>query len=248
MNLCSRLCGTMLFLCTAYSASAQHSDPIIAERPGFSSSPWTLAPGVLQVEGGYKYSQYGDGIDIDDHTLPLLLIRVGMLDRLELQINWAGISWVDANGRDFSGANDLSLGVKWQVSGRNAAVPLGIFAGLSLPVGTSELTSDEVDPALGLFWSFSGIADFFGTVALSDSDDESSLVNAAGVSFSLDQNRGAYVEYFGTFTERSRPAHVLNGGITLLRSNDLQLDVNVGLGLNDEAPDFFVGAGMAYRF
>ena len=42
-------------------------------------------------------------------------------------------------------------------------------------------------------------------------------------------------------------AHI-EGGLTFLVNNDLQLDVSAGASLNDAAPDFFVAAGVPGAF
>ncbi len=110
-----RHCG-LFFLFLTPTVHSQDRDPISTERPSFSSSPEALASGVWQFEFGYQYSQDRDGAEFDDHTLPLLLIRTGIGDRLELQINWAGYSWMDVNGRTVHGASDAGFGVKWQRS------------------------------------------------------------------------------------------------------------------------------------
>jgi len=228
------------------SVQAQEADPINTERPGFSSSPYTVAPGVFQIESGYQYLDNGSGSD--DHTFPLLLMRLGIADSIELQLNWPGYSRSDVGGSTASGANDASVGVKWNVSSSDATVPVALFAALSLPVGASEFTSDEIDPTLGAFWSYSGSLDWFGTVVTTRSNDRTSVTNAVGISFSIDQGTGVFVEYYGTFAEGSGPEHYLDGGITFLASNDLQLDLNAGVGLNGRAADLFFGFGLGYRF
>jgi hypothetical protein len=40
----------------------------------------------------------------------------------------------------------------------------------------------------------------------------------------------------------------LNGGFTWLITENLQLDWRAGFGLNEEADDFFTGAGFGIRF
>jgi len=230
------------------SAQAQEANPIITERPGFSSSPYTVAPGVFQIESGYQYLRDDSGSGMDDHSFPLLLMRLGIADSVELQLNLPGYSWTDVGGNSVSGANDASVAVKWNVSSPGATVPVALFAALSLPVGDSEFTSDEVDPSLGAFWSYSGGLDWFGTVVINHSNDKTSATNAVGISFSVNQNTGLFVEYYGTFTENAGPEHYLDGGITFLASNDLQIDLNAGVGLNGRASDLFIGFGLGYRF
>ena len=222
--------------------------PISAERPGFSSSPIALGPSLVQVESGYQYTRDAGDSDLDDHTLPLLLVRVGLIERLELQLSWAGVSWSEVGGRDVSGANDAGIGLKWQITDPAATVPLALFAGLSLPIGDDEFTSDEVDPTIGAFWTYSAGLDWFGTVVLSEADNDTSLSNAVGLSLPINADTSAYLEYFGNYSDGTGPEHYLNGGVAFLPRYDLQLDLHLGAGLNSRAFDLFVGMGLAHRF
>jgi len=239
----------MLLLCLSGSVVfSQEPDPISTERPSFSSSPIAIANGTWQFEFGYQYSMDDDGASVEDHILPLLLIRTGVTDRIELQINWPGYSWTDVNGSSGHGANDVGIGVKWEVSDPGAATPIGIFAGLTLPVGSSDISTDEAEPVLGFFWSHSGRISLFGTVLFTEVGNDSVINNAIGLDFQLPGTTGAYVEYLITAQEGSGPEHSLGGGISFLRSNDLQFDVNAGIGLNGQATDFYIGVGAARRF
>lgn len=235
----------MVAIVGAGPAVAQTTDPINTERPSFSSSPWALAPGLLQLEGGYQFAHEGDGADVDVHTLPLALLRYGIAEQFELQLSWAGVAWVDTDAGSESGATDLSVGVKWQFTEDDASVPMALFAGLSLPIGEDEFTSDSVDPTIGLFWSHEAV---FGTVLVGDSDGDLVFSNALGVNLSLGERTGGYLEYVGQFPEGSGGLHTLNGGVTYTPQANLQWDLNVGLGLNDRATDWVLGAGAAYRF
>lgn len=230
----------------ASSALADDGDVISAERPGFSSSPSALKPSVMQIEAGYEYARAGSSVDA--HALPIALFRYGLVENVEVQLGWAGYAWVDTNGRDFDGLRDASLGVKWQLNNENATVPIALFAGVSLPVGDDDFTSDEFDPIVGAFWSYDSTLSWFGTVLVSDRQGDTSLGNSVGISIPIDDNTGSYLEYFGIFVEGNGPEHYFNGGVTYLPRNNLQLDLHAGAGLNDRAADLFVGAGLAYRF
>ncbi|MDX1482510.1 MAG: transporter, partial [Woeseiaceae bacterium] len=86
------------------------------------------------------------------------------------------------------------------------------------------------------------------TVLLSEVDSNTILSNAVGVSFAVNERTGGYIEYFAEFPDRGDSRHTLNGGVTWLSRINLQYDVQAGVGLNDDAADFFLGAGVAYRF
>lgn len=234
-------------LVAAMPAGAQDPGPINAERPGFSSSPVTLAEGLWQIETGYQFTEL-NGAGAESHTLPLALLRYGLADGTELQFSWPGYTRIDTRGADVSGVTDASIGVKWQMSDADAVVPLALFFGASLPIGADRLSSDEVLPSLGVFWSYDPGIPLFGTAIVTSDDGDFSLGNGVGVSFPVSSQLGGYVEYFGLMAEGVGPEHYINGGITHLRRNNLQLDLHIGAGLNSRAADLFLGFGLAYRF
>ena len=242
------LCLTVLVVSCVGVAIADEVETINAERPGFSSSPIALAPSLFQIEGGYQYTRESSSPDIDDHTLPFAMFRFGLAERLELQLSWSGYSWTDVGGLDNDGVNDADVGVKWQLTDENSKIPVAVFVGTSLPVGDDEYTSDEFDPTFGVFWSFDASLSWFGTVLVSESDDDWSLSNAVGINLPINADTGSYLEYYSTFTDGSGPEHYLNGGFTYLPRHDMQLDVYAGAGLNSRATDLYVGMGIAYQF
>lgn len=229
-------------------ARAQEMDPITAERPGFSSSPIALGESLLQLEAGYQFSRFDATPDFDEHLLPLALVRYGFAENLEFQISWSGLSVTDQGGNSNSAVTDASIGVKWQLNDGSAKVPVAVFMGLSLPVGDDEVSANEVDPTLGLFWTHSAALDWFGTVLIKESNDETTFANAVGISLPLEGNRSAYVEYFGEYGSQAGPQNFLNGGISYLATRNVQLDVHGGFSLNDRGADMFLGAGVAVRF
>ncbi len=239
----------LLLAALTFSLPVAAQDSLSAERPSFSSSPIALGAGLWQIEGGYQYTRINS--NVESHTLPLMLLRYGAADRAEVQLSWGGYNQVDVGSASVDGISDMSLGVKWQLSDDDATTPIGLFAGVSLPVGDNNFSSNEVDPAVGLFWAHNGRASLFGTVLISESDNDTTIGNAIGINLPMAERCAtcsAYLEYFGLHPERGGPQHNLNGGVSWLRSNDLQFDVTVGVGLNDRAGDGYLGFGAAYRF
>ncbi len=237
------------------TSASKATSPISTSRPSFSSPATTLDSGQWQFEGGYQYTSNDDGgVDSDAHTLPLLLLRTGLTNRLELNLFWSGYADVDSGQNQIDGTSDLSLGLSYQLMPDSSQLAVSVFGALSLPVGSDAFSSDEVDPGLGVAWSYaldSGPG-LFGTVVAnsvsSDDERETQLGTAIGVGHALSDRIGSYVEYFSIHSDSSDSAHSVNGGFTYLVSNDLQLDVYAGGGLNHLADDFFVGSGVAWRF
>lgn len=247
------------------------SEPLITDRPDFTESTEAVPRGHLQLEAGYTFTYDREGSDrTREHTAPELLVRVGVVENLELRLGWDGYSWTDAlfetetrRGRrvgreDWSqGANDLSLGVKYKFFDQDGLVPhFGLIAGATVPSGSAGVSSGDVDPEVVLLWAYDitdsfAVAGNVGFFAPSDEGDRFFQTTASiSAAFALGDRVGAYVEYFGLYpnTEDSDTAHSANCGLTYLISNDFQIDWRIGAGLNEEADDFFTGIGFAWRF
>jgi hypothetical protein len=226
---------------------------IDSDRPGFSTSPQTVPAGRLQVEAGYQFTSDRSAAT---HTTPLLLLRAGLTRNLELRFGWDGLSWMENNGGFKPEANDMDLGVKAQLIEQNGISPtLGLLGSLSLPTGRGDFTSNRVDPTGGLLWSYNltAGAELFGTTLMSSITGERGrffeAANAIGVSLPINDRFGSFVEYFGFYRNGDGgPAHNLNGGFTYLFTDNLQVDINGGVGTNRRADDYFLGTGLAFRF
>jgi hypothetical protein len=193
---------------------------IDTERPNFSTSPVPLPAGHLQIEAGSQFIQSGN--DAEDFTLPLALLRAGLARNLELQIGWDGYSFSDVGDESIEGANDITMALKSQLTEQRGAIPaIGVLGQLSLPTGSSETTSDSLDPSLAALWTYDfQTAGLFGTTSFNslrqDGERIFQTTIAAGVDFPVAGRVSSYVEYFGTFTERQGPTHLLNQRIAVL--------------------------------
>jgi len=244
---------------------------LVTDRPDFTESTVTIPRGRAQLEAGYTFT-YDKEKDVrtKDHTFPELLLRVGLADDLELRIGWAGWSLaremthepsragrrVSVESRD-NGGTDMSLGLKFHLLDQDGWVPdFGVIVAADLPTGAGGKTSGDVDPFLGLLWAYD-LTDRWAlagnvNLAVPTSERGRFFQTSASVSaaFALTDELGAYVEYFGFYPNDrgADAAHSLNGGFTYLITDNFQIDVLAGFGLNEEADDFFAGAGFAWRF
>ncbi|MBI5762569.1 MAG: transporter [Planctomycetes bacterium] len=246
-------------------------DNLITDRPDFTESTSLVPVGRMQLEGGYTYTYNDDdGVRAIDQTFPEYLLRIGLHKLLELRVGWAGMSlteeiYMEANDvgrwvrRDehVDGAGDTNLGVKVPFFGGDGLRPeLGMIAQVSIPSGTDSKTSDDVDPEVKFLWAY-GLTERLAlsgnvNLAVPTSDGRRFFQTAASVSLgvSITDRWGVYTEYFGFYpNDRGQDcAHYVNGGTTFLITNNLQLDLRVGAGLNDEADDLFLGTGFAVRW
>ena len=211
--------------------------------------------GYLQLEGGYVFA-HDDGDST--HSAPLLVLRAGVRDDVELRFGWTGLVASDAGDGDTEvDAGDVTLGAKVTVyDPEDAPLTVGVLGQVSLPVGGGNATSDSVDPSLALLWAYDvpGPTALFGNLvvsSLTDDDDDRLIQGGAsvGLGFPIVTRLAGYVEYFGLVADDADgAAHNLNGGLLYLVTDNLQLDLFGQLGLNDEAGDYALGGGFGVRF
>jgi len=132
---------------------------------------------------------------------------------------------------------------------------VGTNLGVNFPTGGKGVTSDGFDPIV-FQWC---LAERWGVVANLDfgaptqgPDDHRRIFQLEpelSLGLALTPRWGTFVEYFGAVkTGGVADEHSIDGGFTWLASDDLQLDLHAGGGLDDAAPEWFVSAGISWRF
>lgn len=277
----SRLLLASLVLALAVTDSSAQQDvpketdplqePLITDRPDFTESTEVVPTGHFQLEMGYTFTYDREGSDrVQDNTTPELLARIGMADNFELRIGWEGYSFtrlrLDAPTRSrrtigreewSQGSNDVTLGFKLKLAEQDGWRPhTGIIGEISVPSGSPNRSSGDVDPAIKFLWAYdlSDRLSLAGNLNVGIPTENAHRFVQASASLALGvvltDRVGTYVEYFGFYpgSDGTDAAHSLNGGFTFLVHPNLQFDVRAGAGLNEEADDFFTGVGLAWRF
>ena len=79
----SRLFPVIALLITLPPAAFAQTSDLVTDRPDFTESAVSVAPGRVQLEGGYTFSR----IEAErTHTVGELLARFGAVDRLEFRL------------------------------------------------------------------------------------------------------------------------------------------------------------------
>jgi hypothetical protein len=238
---------------------ASAEGPLQANRPGQTDPPTVLAPGIAHIESGISFEQKGgDEHDTDILTVPELELRLGVYDRIELQLYADGLlhEWRDGRGNR-TGGSDLELEARVRLWGQSAWRPAtSLEFGVSFPTGSDFATSGGFDPKVEILyawdfaeaWTLNGNFDF-ASETQGDDDRSRHFVFRPELALALAINArwSTFVEYYGIIESRSEDQHSFDAGIIFLVNHELQLDVNAGVGLNHAAPDFFVGAGFAWQ-
>lgn len=246
-------------------------DNLVTDRPDFTESTEAIPVGRFQLEMGYTFTYDRENTErFREHTTPELLLRVGIVEDFELRFAWTGYSFTetqkierDSEGRRVKSENgdqdasDFELGFKLKIAEQKGLCPhLAILGAMTFPTGSKNVSPGDVEPLTGLLWAY----DLSDNVALAGQfligapveDSRRFVQTAASLSLgvSLTEQLGTYVEYFGTYqnSRESDSAHSINAGFTYLITNNLQIDIRAGFGINEEADDFFTGTGLSWRF
>lgn len=226
-------------------------EPLVTDRPDFTESAVSVVPGRVQLEAGWTM-ETADEVDV--HTLGEVLFRIGVLPRTEFRVGLNSFVTVDAPGGDSSGLDDVSIGAKFELlEGRASRPQTAVLIGTTVPTGDGEVAAEEWQPEaiLALEWDLShrvGLGVNGGwTYAGTDDDRFHEGKASAAVGVGLTERVGAFFEAFGFVSEEEDPAF-FDAGLTYLVSDDFQLDGRVGVGLDDDASDWFVGLGISQRW
>jgi hypothetical protein len=239
-------------------------EEMVTDRPDMTESTSIVPAGWLQVETGGLLLR-----ETDSSTLlggPGTLARIGLAPRVEARLGWLGILHRDDDRPpdpgcpdcgDVTGAADGVAGIKVRLFERAGARPdLALLPGLTLPIGEEPFTTGRADPGFkvllgnditeSLDWAAN-----VGAAWLTDETGHERRGRAAwslSLGLSLGSALGAFFEYFGEDPEDGPAAHALDSGLTLGLGPNAQIDGSGGVGLSEDSPDWFVGAGLALRF
>lgn len=238
---------------------AQEEDEMVTDRPDQSESTTIVGRGVFQLETGFSFERdESPGLVEENTELFGSLIRWGLSDSVELRFAFAAytrerVQLVDLD-ESAKGFGDPELGVKWRFrEGDGTSPAIALIAATTLPVGDGDLSTDEFDPTVRIAFDH----DFSDTLSLGWNvgytrdgyEEQDYALYSASFGVAADDRWGTFYEIFGTIAlgGDADDAHSFDTGITLMLNDDLQADVWAGMGINDEAPDAFVGLGLSWR-
>jgi hypothetical protein len=245
---------------------------IETERHDFTQSAVTVGRGVAQLESGYTYFYKDTGEEIESsHTFPEMMLRLGLSEDIEFRIRWNNAWQFVEEGPDQTGAEDLRYSLKFQMTRQRSCCSSVPTSALELrgtaPTGSDDFSTGQTEFSLDYIYEWelgrgvtlagstgfgtNGFADF-GFLPEEPTEDEFNVVSQSAVlGFELTESNTMYVEWFGVYSdglEDEFTISVLNVGVDHYVTNNFVLDVRAGIGLSDDADDFFIGVGGGYRF
>jgi hypothetical protein len=227
---------------------------LVTDRPDFTESVLSVPRGQFQLEGGVTYSEAGPD---QMWSFGEMLLRIGISERVELRIEPGSFLEVDGPAGESSGWDDAAVAAKIELTsaGRGGRPALALIAALSLPTGEDGVGGDDPHPeaVLAASWNLSPRLGLGANLGVGESEDDAGdfLEGKASLALGIDLGGawGAFVEAFAIYPESAGrdEAHFVDAGLTWLATEDFQLDLRAGQGL-DADEETFVGAGFTVRW
>jgi hypothetical protein len=229
--------------------------PLVTDRPDFTESSDVIPRRWLQFESGVTAEWDGRGVfRTRSVSAPAALFRLGLGFRTELRIGAEGYVMERRETERTAGYSDVELGAKvWLMHEGPNAFDLSVIPIVSFPVGDAGLSSQGADPTVKVTWGRGLPAGFWlgGNVNFSWLTEGGSHFSQQALSLSVNHDIGrgwgGYLEVYGfsRMTRGEGGGITVNGGVSRQFAGRVQIDMEAGRGLTQEAPDSFVGAGFA---
>ncbi|MGI8704642.1 MAG: transporter [Sphingomicrobium sp.] len=254
---------------TASAAAAQSAaddEPICADRPGKADGTCTVSAGMVQIETGiadWIHDRSG-GVRTDELAVGETAVKLGVTDRLHVQLTILPYSSVRVRegglSERVSGFGDLGLAAKYRLTEDSAPVQVAMLPFLKIPTAKRSLGNGKLEGGIvvPIDYEFPG-----SPVGLTlspeidinaDSDGSGrhlAMVQAVSLGVPLSSRLSVAVDLWGEWdwdpagTSRQ---YSIGPSAAYLLSNDAQVDAGFDGGLNRQAPDVQVYAGIAFRF
>jgi hypothetical protein len=251
-------------------AAGGEEPELVTDRPDQTESTAIVPAGRVQIElgaslAGDEIGDDSDEIELDARQLGATLVRIGLSRRFELRLGWEG--WLDeevtfgSERENEDGPGDALVGAKVGLrEGEGLSPTIALLVHSRVPVGDAAFTTNRFDS----FFRLSVAHDLAGGIGLGYNvgvDTESTELDDGGrttlataiytlsAGLPASERLSFFVEAFGEIglSAEGGPAHSLDAGATYLLRPNLQLDASAGLGLSEDAPDWFAGAGVSFR-
>lgn len=229
------------------------------QRPRISRNTQTTQVGTFEGEAGLH-------IDPNDFVDFNQTLKYGLTESVEYFMDFALFRYYDAPGDNESGIGDITLGLRHRFQESEDGGPSFAYEFFGkLPTGDDDdrVGTGGRDPRLPIFLTGSTDVRLAGIVEQMQGDISIvgygavqanggggfggtvyQLLLASHASMPLSDDLSAFGEIVGTFTEGASSEFFAQGGVYQKLANNLVADLAVGLGLEADAPAFFVMAGV----
>ena len=244
----------------ASATSTIESDPFVSES--FSRDRGSRIGrhrGVVQFGYAYTRDEF-DGLLIEDHITPDMLLRYRLTDRFEMRLAWGGYLRSTITDELFAiketddDVVDPTVGFKWRLWNQRTAIPtVSLLASVPIATEGNPFATRSLLPAVDVLygWQLSdtwSVAGSSGLILLDDDGNtRENFQQSVSLNFLMNDSLAIFADTSLLVTDDGKEV-VGTTGFQWLMTDRLQLSPFLGIGLNEEAPDLQTGIGFGWSF
>ena len=242
--------------------AATRPDEIETDRDSFTFAPTTAGAQRTILEGSYSFID--NRLGPEAHSVPELLVRRGLGDKVELRVgfNYEAGGPGTVSGNEIGGEDVISeyesrvlYGTKIETSEQAGWIPQSalIVQGFTPTYGPTTQSTLMAGEAFG--WRFANGWEWnsamrYGT-GFVEEDAFNQWAPSSVLKIPVGERWNVHTEYFGIFSSgKELPLNVqyISFGGHVLVTKDLELGLRYGWGLNETTPNFFTNLGVGVRY
>ncbi|MEM6671195.1 MAG: transporter [Planctomycetota bacterium] len=232
------------------------------QRPRISKNTRTTVKSTVELEAGVTW-------DPNDFFDTPVTLKYGLTDNIEYFVETSPLRIYDFPGSDETGIGDVALGLRHRFDDGGdggAAFAFELMGKLPTSDDPDGRGTGGIDPRIpgaftgatdlriaGIAQQRTGDLDVSGYIALNalgvPQGGTSYQVLAAGaVATPISESDTVFGELVGTFTEGISSTFLVQGGIARRIAANMTADAAVGIGLESDAPAFYLMLGLTTNF
>lgn len=221
---------------------------LTVDRPGIADTPFTVPKGMYQFEIGFDYYRRPTG---EFFNLPVAMFRTGIAKGTEFRLSSRNI--VDKSDvKYYQGITPLSLGIKTGIIKQKKWIPeTDIMANLVIPINANSNQSNKTGYEFLLLFQ----NDFYPDKALNynigylwdNLRGKSMLTTSVCFNYLPTRRLGLFIEYFSFIPDSWPGEQGMDGGLTFLVIDELQIDFSIGSSVIEGQNIFFASSGISFR-
>jgi len=246
----------------AWSQEPVERRELETDRDSFTFAPTTAGPATSILEASYSFID--NRLGPEAHSFPEVLLRRGVGERFEARLGFnyeAGgpgtVSGSEFGGEDIETENEgrILYGMKQETTDQAGWLPRSalIVQGYTPVSGPSNKSTVVVGESFG--WRLANGWEWTSAMRYGTGFEEDDAFNqwapSTVIKIPVGERWNVHAEYFAILsTQKDVPLNVQYasfGGHVLVTDN-LELGLRVGWGLNDTSPDFFSNVGVGWRY
>lgn len=241
----------LLLLCVfGFTTIQAQTEPIQADRPDQTETPAIVPKGMFQVETGFTFQKNDE--NSNSNSLPAVLWKYGVNENFELRLITEFVSEKNFDEKT-NGFTPVLIGFKVKLCEEKGIIPKTSFIGhIGLPnVASSKYKNDFVAPEFRFTMQHTLSEKFSLSYNLGCEWDgmspETTFIYTLTTGYSINKKLGFYAELFGFAPEKNKANHSFDGGFTYLINNNFMVDLSSGVGITENAPDYYMALGCSFR-